>query len=208
MGSLFAAVFERAQGFLLEPAQAVEPSSPGVVADSSASADPAPLGAIEVVVLGMSAGCGVSTVASGLALMLASPDRRQAHLLAAGEKEEQAIVRFGELPAAIVWDVRSHEAERVGTVVQAADSIVLVAPGSGRPAFAELVASLLKERFDRLLVVANRVNDADRWSGRADLCLPEARIGAALVGRGRRPPGALGVALTELAMLVEWGRAG
>jgi hypothetical protein len=122
---------------------------------------------MEVSVVGTCAGCGVSTVASGLRLVLAST--------------------VAERP----------------DVVDSATPVVLVTPGSGDPAIAELVASLMKERISRLLLVVNRVRDGEAWKDRADVCLPESRLGAALVGRGRRPPGAFGAALARLGALVE-----
>jgi hypothetical protein len=209
VGSLLAAALTRAQNFLVEPVQVERGSAE--VGTGSAMAGGAPLRPIAVVVLGMSAGCGVSTVAAGLALMLAAPGLRRAHLVAVGamgDEHEQSIVRFADLPAAVVWDVPAREAERSDTVARAADSIVLVAPGRGRPAIAALVASLLEERFDRLLLVANRASESDRWSGHAALCLPESRLGAALVGRGHRPPGMFGARLADLAALVERDGAG
>jgi hypothetical protein len=81
--------------------------------------------------------------------------------------------------------------------------VVAVAPGDGEPALAELVAGMLADRFGRVLLVANRVGDPVCWSGRAAACVPVSRVGAMLAGRGRRPAGAFGAALRELAGLVE-----
>jgi hypothetical protein len=53
-----------------------------------------------------------------------------------------------------------------------------------------------------VVVVANRVRDRERWDGRAALCIPDARLGAVLAGRGRMSPGQFSVALARLAEIV------
>jgi hypothetical protein len=88
-------------------------------------------------------------------------------------------------------------------VAQRANAVVLVAGMGSEPALAEVAARMLGEDFGRVVLVANRVTDASRWSGRPDLCVPESRLGAALLGRGRRPAGAFGAALARLGDLVE-----
>jgi hypothetical protein len=202
VSSLLAAALERVQGFLLEPVEVRDPRQSGIEAVSRSSADPLPLGPIEVVVLGMVAGCGVSTLARGLALSLAVPGERESHVVELATTSS----RPADGPAAIVWDVAWGEVERATEVARAADAVVLVASGSGHPAIAELVASMLGERFGRLVLIANRVSDPARWSGRAAACVPESRLAAALVGRGRRPFGMFGAVLAELAALVERGQ--
>jgi hypothetical protein len=172
LGSLLATALTRAHDFLLEPVDSAE-RRPNLV-------DGRPRVPIAVSVLGTCAGCGVTTVASGLALVMA-PDR------------PQAVVK--ELP----WPIA--DATETGRTV------VLVTPGGGHPPIAALVASLLRDRVAGLLLVANRVTAEEPWLGRADLCIPESRFGAALVARGRRPPGAFGAALERLAELVVAGPA-
>jgi hypothetical protein len=66
---------------------------------------------------------------------------------------------------------------------------------------------MLREHFPRLLLVANRVTDIPRWHDRADICIPQSWLGAALVRRGSRPVGAFGAALRQLAELVKARRA-
>jgi hypothetical protein len=176
LASLLAAALTRAQSFLLEPVDVAEARRPHVADDAGGARRQ-----IEVSVLGMTPRCGTSTVAAGLVLMLSSTGRL----------------------AASVKDGGSSASARQEAVIDAADVVVLVSPGSGQPAIVELVASLLRERFDKLVLVANKVGEEDRWTRRVDLCLPEARLAAALVARGRRPPGPFGVALARLAALVE-----
>src|SRR5919204_251569 len=101
-------------------------------------------------------------------------------------------------PSALVWDVGTGEVERAAEVITASDPVLLVADGSREPALAELVTDMLTERFGRVLLVANRVGNPERWERRAVTCLPGSRIGAALVARGRRSPGAFWAAVSEL----------
>lgn len=240
MGALRSAAMAVVHGLLLEPAEA--PSRPDRLPAPErplAAELPPTLSSVEVVVLGLSAGCGVSTVARGIAGALAVASRRPAHLVAlaaAGSaprplpraalaggslweipvtlSDPEEVAEYGAMvrrlagPAAVVWDVPSSEAARAALAITAADAVLAVAAGDGEPALAELVAGMLSERFGRVPVVANRAGDAARWSGRAAASIPSSRIGAMLASRGRRPGGAFGAALADLAALVEeMGRA-
>lgn len=232
MGALRSAATALVHGLLLEPAEA--PARLPARERSVAAAPPPTASSVEVVVLGLSAGCGVSTVARGIARALAVARRRPAHvvaLAAAGSaprplprgafeggslweipatlSDPEEVAEYGEMvrrlagPAAVVWDVPSSEAARAALAFTAADVVLAVAAGDGEPALAELVAGMLAERFGRVPVVANRVGDAARWSGRAAACIPSSRIGAMLASRGRRAGGAFETALADLAGLVE-----
>jgi hypothetical protein len=64
------------------------------------------------------------------------------------------------------------------------------------------VIGIVGARLGRIVVVANRVRDRDRWSGRAALCVPESRVGAVLAGRRLISPGQLGAAFARLAEIV------
>jgi hypothetical protein len=176
LGSLLAAALTRAHDFLLEPAVEAQPRVGGEGAGSGHT--------VQAWVVGTCAGCGVSTVAAGLRLMLSSLDRPAAQV------------------TDVAWSAAGHEA-----LTACAGTVVLVTPGDGLPPVASLVASLLKERVHHLVLVANRVGDENAWTGHAEVCVPDSRFGAALVARGRRPPGALGLALAKLASLVERGPA-
>jgi hypothetical protein len=204
MASLLTSARERVQGFFLEPAEpTLAPGARGGAPAGPRGEQPRP-GPVEAIVLGLCAGCGASTVARGLVLMLASRQLRPGHLLVVERGGAQpAPPGPGSGPAAVVWDVAPSEVERVTAAALTADAVLLVAPGSGEPALAELVARALRERFGSVSLVANRVGDRARWSGRAAACVPQSRLGAALAARGRRPPGAFGAALAELAALVE-----
>jgi hypothetical protein len=105
-------------------------------------------------------------------------------------------------PVALVWDLEIGIAERAAQVLASVETVVAVADGDAEPALAELVARMLAERHGRVLLVASRVRDPGRWAGRAAGCLPWSRVGALLVARGRRPGGALGKELTQLAAMV------
>jgi hypothetical protein len=170
MSSPVRSALARAQEFLLEP-----PAHGGL--DAVFPDRPAPrVDGAEVAVVGLSAGCGVTTLAGGLAL---------------------------SRPSAVVRDVDSTDVTATGLAAKRADAIVLIAHAGSEPALAELVVSMLGERLDSVLLVANRVTDPPRWRGRAGVCVPESRLGAALLRRGRRPPGAFGAALAQLAELVD-----
>jgi hypothetical protein len=130
---------------------------------------------LDVAVVGLRPGSGASTVASGLARALS----------AAG------------LERARVADLAPFEVGR-----HHPDLIVLVAPADVEPALVSIVTGIVSARLGRVVVVANRVHERSPWAGRAALCLPESRLGAALAQRGRMPPGSFGTALARLAELV------
>lgn len=90
---------------------------------------------------------------------------------------------------------------RDGPVTAAiADHLVIVGGPAVEPALATAVAaSLAAHTAGPPLVVANRVSDREgSWGGRADLLLPESRLGAQLALAGQEPRGALGRAVSEL----------
>jgi hypothetical protein len=190
MTTLIREAVARAHDFLLEPSPA-EPAQ-------RRGARPT-----EVAVLGLSAGSGVTTLARGLALMLEVPDKRPARVLSLGEGSGHEVVQLAGGASALVWDVASSAATAARSVAPRADAVVLVAGKRSEPALAEVTADMLREDFGRVVLVANRVTDPSRWNGRPDLCVPESWLGAALLGRGRRPPGALGAAFARLAAIVQ-----
>jgi hypothetical protein len=180
----------RVHDFLLEPAPP-PPSNPR-------RSQPT-----EVVVLGLSAGCGVTTLARGVALALDVPGERPAQVLALGHDSVGEVVPLAGGSSALVWDVASCAAAAARGMAVRADAVVLVAGKGSEPALAEVAVDMLREDLGRLILVANRVTDDLRWRGRADICVPESWLGAALIGRGRRPPGAFGAALAGLAAIVQ-----
>jgi hypothetical protein len=230
MGSLLAAALARAQDYLLEPAPRAGPPP-----SSAVEGPPAPP-AVQVAVTGLSRGAGASTLAAGLALALLVPGARPAHLVSIGATGERGRARLGplvrwELPpalrgagelagygatlarlagahdgAAIVWDVPCDEMPRAAGLVDACDALVCVAHGSAEPVLSSVVRDMLGERHGRVVLAANRVRDPDAWSGRCAAAVPESRLAAALLARGRAPGGGVGEALARLAAAAE-GRA-
>jgi hypothetical protein len=227
MGSLIAAALARAQGFLLEPAVALEPPVAAV---------PMPLEAckgVHVVVTGLSRRSGATTVAAGLAQALVVPGGRSAHLVSlrsehgAGRRRAQGVVGW-ELPpalrdaaeiadygatlgrlaagggeAGVVWDVRADDVACAAHVMEACDVVVCVADASAEPALCTLVCEMLGERYGRVLLVVNRVREEESWSGRCAVAVPDSRLAALLIARGRAPGGAVGQAMSRIAALAE-----
>jgi hypothetical protein len=86
-----------------------------------------------------------------------------------------------------------------------ADHLVIVGGRGVEPALATaLAASLAPHAAGRPVIVANRVQDPDDpWAERADVLLPESRLGAQLALAGREPRGVLGRAVRDLADRLE-----
>jgi hypothetical protein len=141
------------------------------------AARPAPVvRSLDVAVVGLRAGCGASTVAAGLERALSSSTGVE----------------------------RCHVAEvaRAEVVCHRPNLTVLVVPEDVEPALVSVVTGIVSARLGRVVVVANRVRDRERWTGRAALCMPDSRLGAVLAERGWMPLGALGAALARLAEIV------
>jgi hypothetical protein len=131
--------------------------------------------ALDVAVVPLRPESGASTVAAGLARALVSAGASAA--------------RVAEVAPAELSSSRP-------------DVTVLVVPEDVEPALASLVTWSVAERVGSIVVVVNRVRDRERWQDRAALCLPEARLVAAVTGSGWPAWGRLGRALTELAEIV------
>jgi hypothetical protein len=155
--SALGTVLERALALVVEPARP----------DTCATAGSARARAPSVAVVGLSRGCGASTVARGLAMIA---------------------------PAMEVGE---------GTAVPHDAVVAAVADGRSEPVLAGLVAEILATRHERVVLVANRPADAAEWSRKGAVCVPASRLGVRLVMRGRRPTGAMGRALRDLARAVE-----
>lgn len=80
--------------------------------------------------------------------------------------------------------------------------LVVVAGSDGVPVLASMVTERLGERRPRLVLVANRPDDPHEWERAGAVCLPNSRLGALLISRGRRPLGPFGSALRDLARVV------
>lgn len=86
------------------------------------------------------------------------------------------------------------------TTAALADDVVIVGGPAVEPALASAVAAALGAPGRRPLVVANRIAGREQaWAERADLVLPETRVGAALALAGREVRGDLGRTVSELA---------
>jgi hypothetical protein len=227
MGSLIAAALARAQGFLLEPAVVEPPSAPA----ASLPLETAP--SVNVVVTGLSRGSGATTVACALARALVVPGARSSHLIALGPgpgegPRGQTGVAVWELPpalqnpdeiadygatlgrlaagggsAAVVWDVRADDVARAARVMEDSGTLVCVADGSAEPTLSSLVCDMLAERYGRVLLIANRVRDEEAWTGRCPICIPDSRLAALLIARGRVPGGAVAEGVARVAAFVE-----
>jgi hypothetical protein len=227
MGSLIEAALSRAQAFLLEPAA---PAERALAPDAGAAADGRDL---QVIVTGTSRGNGATTVARALAQALVVPGSRSSHLIslrpdASGGRPPAGVAAWEVPPAlddpaeiaeyggtltrlvrgsggaAVVWDVQAGDVPRAAGAVEAGDAVVCVADGTAEPALCALVGDMLAERHaTRVLLVANRVRDEQAWGARCAVCVPEARLSAILIARGRAPGGAVGTAVAHLAALVE-----
>jgi hypothetical protein len=224
--SLLAAALARAQGYLLEPA-----ARPAPVREAPLELPPGV--PVQVAVTGLSRGAGASTVAAGVALALLVPGTRPSHLVsiaAPGDRPRASLgplVRW-ELPpalrgadelagygttlarlasardgAAVVWDVPCDEMPRASGLVDACDALVCVAAGSAEPVLSSIVRDMLAERHGHVVLAANRVRDPEAWSGRCAAAVPESRLAAALIARGRAPGGGVGEALARIAAIVE-----
>jgi hypothetical protein len=227
MGTLLSAALARAQGFLLEPAE----RRPGMAAGPARAAlQP---GHLEIAVVGARPRCGTSTVARGLAAMLAVPGARPAHLISLASAPRSREEAPGPLGGGSLWEVpvalreEGEVAEYGGTVAHLAGRPAALvwdvpadqacrAEAAARAAHATVLVvpgrgepalgELLAEMLAERhgrVVVVANRTEPERWSGRAAASLPESRIGALLALRFRRPQGLFGSALSDLAALVE-----
>ena len=105
--------------------------------------------------------------------------------------------------AAVVWDVPADDVARAAGVVEDCDALVCVADGAAEPALCALVCDMLAERYGRVLLVANRVRDDEAWAGRCAVTVPDSRLAAVLIARGRTPGGQVAEAVAKVAALVE-----
>ena len=154
-------------------------------------APPAPASPLDVVVAALSAGAGAATVARGLAFAL---KRARPVALSLSGRDEVAAG-----PGTAV--VRTVGAGEIAGRCHRGPGRVLVAVADGRrePAVAAIVHGVLCRRHDQVVLVANRARDVDSWAARGAVCIPDSRLGAVLLARGHRAPGAMGAAFDDLA---------
>jgi hypothetical protein len=176
--------------------------------------------------MGLSPGCGARTIAAGLALALGRRGEAPFLVSLGPARPVAGGVRMCEVPAALtgadevacyggtllrlaaernsgssVWSVPAREAPRAASVVAEVDAVIALAGRMAEPALSGMVCALLAERCRRVLLVGNSVRRPEEWARWAAACLPESRLGAAMVGRGRFPGGRLGRTLLEVAAL-------
>jgi len=219
--NLVGSALERAGAFLLEPAPVPPQQPPPPVVPLALP------GPVSLAVMGLSPGSGARTLAAGLTLALGRRGDAPFLVSLGAARPAAAGMRACEVPAALtgadevasyggtllrlaaestsassVWSVPAREAARAASVIAGVDLVVAVAGRTAEPALAGMVCSLLAERCQRVLLVANAVPQQDEWARWAAACLPESRLGAALLARGRFPGGRLGRSLLEVAALV------
>jgi hypothetical protein len=115
-----------------------------------------------------------------------------------------AIERIGAAArylAPVVLDV-SADGSAAG-IARVVDRVVVVAPASAEPALLDAVANVIGG--DPLKVV-NRIAEPGEWRDRADLLMPESRIGVRAAVLGTRAVASLGTGIAELADALEVSR--
>jgi hypothetical protein len=99
--------------------------------------------------------------------------------------------------AALVVEVpHGHDASEAAAL---ADVTVLVAAGQTEPSLAVVVGASLARSGPDPILVTSRVTDEDPGPPSADLRMPDSRLASRIALAGREPPGALGLAIAELA---------
>ncbi|MFN2617880.1 MAG: hypothetical protein ABR581_12280 [Thermoleophilaceae bacterium] len=224
---LLAAALARAGTWLLEPASPAELPGEPSQADSALRPVVCVFGlargcgatvvaralASELAVRDPAGAAAVASAGSGGGIPLALPSAaRLARVLAdvPGTKT-RAVGRLclveGAEPLTLADTARYHaplvidagSTEVGGVPLAVADHLLLVAGPRLEPALAAVTATCLARAGPEPLVVLNRAPEEEPWSGRAQLRLPDSRMGAQLALAGRAPRGALGYAVAELA---------
>ena len=139
--------------------------------------------------------------ASRLAVQMGSGARPAGRLCVTDARDFGALASLWRGVAALVLDVPRDVAPRGPASV--ANLTVVVAPGDGEPALAELAARSLARGERRPLIVVSRPDGPERWEGRAVLALPHSLSAARLAAAGWAPRGAFGAAVAELGELCE-----
>ena len=105
--------------------------------------------------------------------------------------------------APLVFDV--SEPEEAAAVAGLAHRVVLVGGPRTEPALASAMAASLARIGPTPVIVASRPPEASRWEGRADIEVPQSRLGAQWALAGREPRGELGRAVAALVDHLERG---
>lgn len=159
-------------------------------------------GASAVTADAASGGMGLGLPAAGqLARMLAPAGvgrvRTSGRLCLVGCADRPALAAATLYLAPLVLDGCDPREAPVTAAI--ADHLVIVGGRGVEPALATaLSASLVVHAAGRPIVVANRAPGDGPWAERADVLLPESRLGAQLALAGQEPRGALGRAVSDL----------
>lgn len=132
------------------------------------------------------------------ALRPATDARPTGRLCVAPLAEADALVRAARYLAPVVLDLPPDGS--AAACARIADRVAIVAAGSDEPALASAVATVLG---GEPLTVVNRVVQEDEWRGRADVFVPDSRVGARAAAIGTRSLGPLGAAIAGLADRLE-----
>jgi hypothetical protein len=144
---------------------------------------------------------GSSAVAERLAGGLPQLDQRRAAgrlcLAACGDAVLLADATRRVAPAVMEVEPGSPALDAAAVL----DRTVLVASPDLDPALADAVAETIAAVGARPVVVVNRALDHGPWLLRADVLMPESRLGARMALSGREPRGWLGRSIAQLADL-------
>jgi hypothetical protein len=214
--SALAGALAQLESWLLEP-----------LPDQAVSATPVELPPQPVIaVVGLTPGCGTTTVARALAARLATRAPERAAIVAGAPRSSAlapATPAAARLRSRLGRGARAvgrlclceppDAAELVGLVpvvldggaatAHVADAAIVVAPTDAEPALVELFARKLPTRGHEPLIAVNRAHERERWAGRASLLLPESQMGARLAAAGWEPRGAFGRAVSDLGAACE-----
>jgi hypothetical protein len=147
-------------------------------------------------------------LAKALADVPGADTRAVGRLCLVAGAERAALANTARHFAPLVLDAGS--ASLGGAPAALADRVVVVARSSTEPALASVAVECLARLGCEPIVALNRTppgqTDDPSWATRADLHLPESRMGAQLALGGRETRGELGRAVAELADLCEISR--
>ena len=132
------------------------------------------------------------------ALRPAADARPIGRLCVAPLAEPDELIRAARYLAPVVLDLPPDGS--AGACAHIADRVAIVAAGSDEPALASAVAMVLG---GEPITVANRVVQEGEWQARAEVFVPDSRIGVRAAALGTRPLGPLGAAVAGLADLLE-----
>lgn len=144
---------------------------------------------------------GAARLARGLAARSLEPVRAAGRLCLVDSEVHSPLSIAATYLAPLVLDVGHGVPAEAALSV--ADHVLLVAAPEVEPALAEVVAQSMAGSAPEPTVILDRALEDARWDARADVVLPESRLAARRAAAGREARGEIGLALTELAALLE-----